>query len=57
MKWELNYSNQVIKFVKKNKFERLDNLIIKFIKKIVEKKDVNLDVKKMKGVWKGFYRI
>ncbi len=57
MKWTVRYSKQISKFLEKNTIDSLDNDIRKAIKKVVIKENTNIDIKKMKGDWKGFYRI
>lgn len=57
MKWTVRYSKQTSKFLEKNSIDSLDNDIRKAIKKVVIKENTNIDIKKMKGDWKGFYRI
>ncbi len=57
MKWKIQYSRQSKKFIDKNPIDSLDDLIVKAIKKVVNKERINIDVKKMKGDWKGYYRI
>ena len=55
---KIKLSNSADKFLKKNKIkdEELIFLLQKFIK-FLKGEIINLDVKKMKGKWKGAYRI
>ena len=57
MNWEICYSHRAKKFIQKHKIEdEIRNTIKKFILKY-EGEDINIDVKKLKGKWKGYYRI
>jgi len=57
MKWEISYSHDAGKFLDKESFHRqIKNELINFLKRI-EGENINVDVKKLKGSWKGFYRI
>jgi len=57
MTWTIKESKQATKFLTKNSVEHFDLFISRAIKKAILKKDVNIDIKKMKGEWKGYYRI
>ncbi len=57
MKWTVRYSKQTSKFLEKNSIDSLDSDIRKAIKKVVIMENTNINIKKMKGEWKGFYRI
>jgi mRNA interferase RelE/StbE len=57
MKWKIRYSKQAMKFLSKNSRLNVDVYIIKAIKRVFFQEDTNIDVKKMKGGWKGYYRI
>ena len=57
MKWEISYSHDARKFLDRESSHRqIKNELINFLKKI-EGENINIDVKKLKGSWKGFYRI
>ena len=58
MNWQIDFSSNSLKFLKKNNLK--ENFIIEEIKLVLRKfkgEDVNINVKKLKGEWKGFYRI
>jgi len=57
MTWKINLSNEADKFLVKNRInkEEIFEIIIKVIKKL-QGEDINIDVKKLKGDWVGFYR-
>jgi len=56
--WQIELSRQADKFAKKENIE--DDEILNLVKKVINYSkglDENIDVKKMKGKWKGYYRI
>ena len=56
--WKINLSKQADKFIKKKKIK--DDEILSFINKYInysKGSDENIDVKSMKGKWKGYHRI
>jgi len=56
MKWEICYSARALKFIRKNKIEdKIKEITKKFILKYMGE-DISIDVKKLKGEWKGYYR-
>ena len=58
MKWRIDFSKDSLKFLKKNNLQ--DNFIIEKIKIALRKfqgEDVNIDIKRLRGEWEGFYRI
>jgi len=57
MKWKIKYTNQALKFLEKTSIESVDNIILKAIKKVIYFKNSNVNIRKMKGNWKKFYRI
>lgn len=61
MNLEIQYLKKVDKFFSKNSHilskEKTKELVIKSIKKVVLKKDINVDVKQLKGDLQHFYRI
>jgi len=61
MKIEIQYLKKADKFFTKNSTtltkQKSNQLIIKAIQKIVLKKDINIDVKQLKGNLQNFYRI
>jgi len=60
MRWTLKYTKQSLKFLKKTpeeSVESIDPYIRKAIKKVILREQTNINIQKMKGQWKGFYRI
>ena len=58
MNWQIDFSINSLKFLKKNNLK--ENFIIEEIKLVLRKfkgENININVKKLKGEWKGFYRI
>jgi len=57
MKWKINYSRDADKFAEREniRFETREELV-KFIKSTTNK-DININVKKLRGSWAGYYRI
>jgi len=57
MNWQISLSKDAEKFLAKNKLpkENIFEIIHKSIKKL-QGEDVNVDIKKLKGEWQGFYR-
>jgi len=58
MKWYIDFSADSLKFLKRNNLT--EDLIIEKIKLALWKfrgGNVNIDIKKLKGEWEGFYRI
>jgi len=56
--WKINLSKQTDRFMRKKKIK--DNEILSFINKFInysKGSDENIDVKRIKGKWKGYYRI
>ncbi len=56
--WRIELSKQVDKFIEKENIK--DAEILAIIQKLINYSkglDENIDVKKLKGNWKGFYRI
>ena len=57
MKWRIEYSKDAIKFVnKQNIHNEVREEIKKFFKRI-EGENINIDLKKLEGVWAGYYRL
>jgi mRNA interferase RelE/StbE len=58
MKWIVDFSDDSLKFLKKNKI-REDYIIekVELTLKKLKGEDINVDIKKLKGEWEGFYRI
>ncbi|MEM5799946.1 MAG: type II toxin-antitoxin system RelE/ParE family toxin [Candidatus Aenigmatarchaeota archaeon] len=57
MKWTLQYSNEALKFAER---EKLFDEIRQEIKKLVQRikgENMNIDIRKLKGEWSGYYRI
>lgn len=58
MKWRVDFSRESISFLKKNKLH--ESVIVEQIKFALKKfsgEDININIKKLKGKWEGFYRI
>jgi mRNA-degrading endonuclease RelE of RelBE toxin-antitoxin system len=58
MKWRLDFSKDALKFLTRNKLK--EDFIIDRIKLALRKfagENINIDIKKLKGDWEGFYRI
>jgi mRNA interferase RelE/StbE len=57
MKWEIGFSREAEKFLKRENI-RLEAIaeIKRFLKRM-KGEPVSVDVKKLKGDWQGFYRI
>jgi mRNA interferase RelE/StbE len=58
MKWYIDFSADSLKFLKRNNLT--EEFIIEKIRFALRKfqgEDVNVDIKKLKGEWEGFYRI
>lgn len=57
MKWTINYSREAERFVEKEDIrEDVRKEIVKFLRKM-KGEEINIDVKKLKGTWKDYYRI
>lgn len=58
MIWNIGFTKESQKFLEKNKIAQKDvfNLIQKTIQKF-QGENINIDIKKLKGEWMGFYRI
>jgi mRNA interferase RelE/StbE len=58
MKWIVDFSDDSLKFLKKNKI-REDYIIekVELTLKKLKGEDINVNIKKLKGRWEGFYRI
>ena len=57
MKWKLKYTNQALKFLEKTSIESIDPTIRKAIGKVIFFENTNINIRKMKGKWKKYYRI
>ena len=57
MKWKLKYTNQALKFLEKTSIESIDPTIRKAIEKVIFFENTNINIRKMKGKWKKYYRI
>ena len=58
MSWCIDFSSDALKFLAQNNLK--ENFIIDKIKLALRKfkgEDVNIDIKKLRGKWEGFYRI
>jgi len=57
MKWKINYSRDAKKFIERENIrEEIREALAKFLKR-TKGEDINVDVKKLRGSWKGYYRI
>lgn len=57
MKWEIGFSREAEKFLKRENIRpEAVAAITKFLK-IMKGEPVSVDIKKLKGDWQGFYRI
>ena len=58
MNWRVDFSKDALKFLDQNNLE--EGFIVDKIKFALRKfkgEDINIDIKKLKGDWEGFYRI
>lgn len=58
MTWKVQFSGNADKFLEANRVKREE--IFKLIRSAIKKfqgENINLDIKKLKGPWTGFYRI
>lgn len=58
MKWRIDFSKNSLRFLADNHLEEI--FIIEKIKLALRKfagEDININIKKLKGEWEGFYRI
>jgi len=58
MRWKIDVSRNADKFFTKNNLtvDEVKDLISRAIR-YFQGEDINIDIKKLKGEWKGFYRI
>ena len=57
MKWRIDYSRNADKFIRKHNARiKVSEEIKKFLKKI-KGEEVNIDLSKLSGEWKGYYRL
>ncbi len=58
MKWRLDISREAEKFLDRNEvtLHEVKRVIGKAIR-YFQREDTNIDIKKLKGEWRGFYRI
>ena len=58
MNWRIDFSENSLRFLKRNYLE--ENFVIEKIKTALRKfkgENVNINIKKLRGEWEGFYRI
>ena len=58
MKWRLDFSRDSLRFLTRNNLK--EDFVINIIKLALRKfagENINIDIKKLKGDWEGFYRI
>ena len=58
MSWRIETSKNAEKFLEKNELtiEEIKELVIKTIR-YFQGEGINVDIRKLKGKWKGFYRV
>ncbi|MCH8986591.1 type II toxin-antitoxin system RelE/ParE family toxin [Patescibacteria group bacterium] len=58
MSWRIETSKDAEKFLEKNELtiKEVKELVVKTIR-YFQGEDTNVDIKKLKGKWKGFYRV
>ncbi|MFH1462661.1 MAG: type II toxin-antitoxin system RelE/ParE family toxin [bacterium] len=58
MRWRIDISRNAEKFLTKNKLtiDEIQELVSRAIR-YFQKENINVDIKKLKGKWRGFYRI
>ncbi len=57
MKWKIDYSRDAEKFIERENIRgETREELAKFLKSMKDE-DINVDVKKMRGLWAGYYRI
>ena len=59
MKWRLDVSREAEKFLDKNETTTIQDIALLVGRAIryFQREDTNIDIKKLKGEWRGFYRI
>ena len=61
MKLQITYSKEADKFLKKNLHalseKETDKLVVSAVRSILKLEDINIDLKKMKGEYRGCFRI
>jgi mRNA interferase RelE/StbE len=58
MNWRIDFSKDSLKFLEKNNLQ--EGFVIDKIKLALRKfkgEDININIKKLRGGWEGFYRI
>ena len=58
MNWRIDFSSNSLKFLIHNNLK--EDFVIDKIKIVLRKfngEDINIDIKKLRGEWEGFYRI
>jgi len=58
MKWRIDFSKNSLKFLARNNLK--EEVIIDKIKLVLRKfrgESININIKKLRGEWEGFYRI
>lgn len=58
MNWRIDFSRDSLKFLENNNLK--EDFVIDKIKLVLRKfkgEDINVNIKKLKGEWEGFYRI
>lgn len=58
MNWQISFSDWAEKFLTQNRISRESIYeLLSFSLKKFQGEKINIDIKKMKGEWEGFYRI
>lgn len=58
MNWHIDFSADSVKFLQRNNLE--NDIIVEKIKLALRKfqgENINVEIKKLSGTWKGFYKI
>jgi mRNA interferase RelE/StbE len=58
MTWKVDFSSRALQFLRENNLT--EDFVLEKIRLALRKfraEDVNIDIKKLKGNWQGFYRI
>ena len=57
MKWHIAFSKQANNFIIEHRLGEEVLILIKLAIRKLQAEEVSLDIKKLKGEWKGFYRV
>ena len=58
MNWQIDFHRKALRFLEINKIPQSEiiDIIVKAVKRF-QGEDINIDIAKLKGVWRGFHRI